>query len=251
MTTAGGYDFAGQLAVVTGGGSGIGAAIAQSLAGRGADVVVADRDESAASRVAEAIGGKAHQVDVTDRNQVRAMFTGLAQPPRVLVTCAGGARRTPALEVDEELFAETINLNAGGFWRCTQEAAQRCLEACTGLSVVHIASSLHRGPAPELSHFAAAKAASITLVRCLAQELAPYGVRVNGVIPGPVETPTTTPIWDAQPQLREALKNKLPLARIGDPVDIAPAVIWLASDEAAWVTGSILTVDGGLGVSAT
>ena len=251
MTESARNDFANRLAVVTGGGSGMGAAIAKSLASRGADVVVADKDVQAATRVADAIGATAQGVDVSDRDQVRAMFSALPQPPRVLVTCAGGASRRPAMEVDEAMFAETYNLNAGGFWRCTQEAAHRCIEANVPLNVVHLASSLWRGPAPELSHFAAAKAASITLVRCLAQELAPHGVRVNGVIPGPVETPTTTPIWDHQPQLRSDLRAKLPLNRIGEPADVAPAVVWLASDEAAWVTGSVLSVDGGLSVAAT
>ena len=100
-----------------------------------------------------------------------------------------------------------------------------------------------------MSHFSAAKAASVTLVRCFAQELAGEKIRVNAVIPGPVETAATTPIWDGRPGLRQALAEKLPLARIGQPIDVAPAVVWLASDEAAWVTGAVLNVDGGLDVA--
>lgn len=249
MTEPSPQDFAGRLAVVTGGGSGIGAQVATLLADRGADVIVADLNRDNAHAIAEPIGGTAQVVDVRDRNQVTELFGALNRAPAVLVTCAGGASRRPALEVDEALFHDTFNLNAGGFWRCTQEAARCSMAAGTPLSVVHLASSLHRGPAPELSHFSAAKAASVALVRCLAQELASAQIRVNAVIPGPVETPATSPVWDARSGLRDALSQKLPLGRIGRPGDVAPAVLWLASDEAAWVTGAVLNVDGGLDVA--
>ena len=147
--------------------------------------------------------------------------------------------------MDESLFLDTLQLNTGGFWRCAQEAVRRAITADSSLNIVHVASSLYRGPAPELSHFAAAKAASMTMVRCLAQELAVHRVRVNAVIPGPVETPMTTPLWDAEPDSRDAMRARLPLGRIGDPAEIAEAVVWLASDQAGWVTGTALTVDGG------
>ena len=242
-------DFVGQLAVVTGGAGGIGAQVSRLLADRGADVVVADLDQDRAQLIAESIGGRAHRVDVCDRDQVLQLFNSLDRPPAVLVTCAGGASRRDALAVDDRLFRQTVDLNAGGFWRCTQEAARSSIAAEQPLSVVHIGSSLYRGPAPGLSHFSAAKAASIALVRCLAQELAIHQVRVNAVIPGPVETDATGPVWDALPGIRDALVEKLPMARIGEPQDIAPAVAWLASDEAAWVTGAVLHVDGGLDVA--
>ncbi len=249
MTQTTGPDLTDQLAVVTGGASGIGAEIAAMLASRGAEVIVADSDADRARAVANTIGGQARTTDVCDRTQVTELFATLGRAPGILITCAGGAARRPLLEVDDELLHSTFDLNAGGFWRCTQEAARCCIAADAALSVVHIGSSLHRGPAPELSHFAAAKAASITLVRCLAQELATHNIRVNAVIPGPVETGTTKPIWDARPEIRAALNDKLPLGRIGQPMDIAPAALWLASEEAAWITGAILDVDGGLNVA--
>lgn len=242
-------DFAGRLAVITGGASGIGAEVARILAQRGAEVVIADLDEDRATSLAATIDAQARPVDVRERSQVRKLFDSLDRPPAVLVTCAGGARRCEVLDVDDALFHDTLNLNAGGFWRCTQEAARCAMAHAAPLAVVHLASSLHRGPAPELSHFAAAKAASVALVRCLAQELAAHKIRVNGVIPGPVETPATAPIWDARPDIRAQLSQRLPLGRIGTPGDIAPAVAWLASDEARWVTGAVLSVDGGLDVA--
>lgn len=231
--------FAGKLAVVTGGASGIGAACATALREQGATVAIGD---------VQAPPGSPDHLDVTDRESVVAFFAALERAPDVLITCAGGAQRAKALDVDDVHMNETVSLNFGGFWRCTQEAARRAIDAQTPLTVVHVASSLHRGPAPELSHFAAAKAASVTMVRCLAQELAAQNVRVNAVIPGPVETPATTAVWDARDGVRDALQSALPLGRIGVPDDLIPAILFLASSEASWATGSILTVDGGLGL---
>ncbi len=247
MTPAG--RFAGRLAVVTGGASGIGAAIVEELAAGGAEVTIADLSLAAAAALAARVDGRAVQVDVCERAAVAALFAGLGRAPDILVTCAGGAARSLALDTDEATFLASLQLNAGGFWRCAQEAARAAIGAGVPLAVVHVASSLHRGPAPGLAHFAAAKAASITLVRCLAQEWARDGVRVNAVVPGPVETPMTSPLWDANPGLRERLRTRIPLGRVGEPCDIARAVAWLASDEAAWVTGAVMPVDGGLEVA--
>lgn len=234
------HRFQGKLALVTGGASGIGADVVRRLEAEGAEVVAADI-MTPSNRI--------HAIDVRDRAAVKSLIESLPRAPDILITCAGGARRRAALEVDEDLLNESLQLNLGGFWRCTQEAAKRAVAEKTPLAVVHVASSLHRGPAPELSHFAAAKGASVSMMRCLAQELAVHNIRVNAVIPGPIETPATTPLWDNRPGHRDALRAAVPLARIGTTADVVPAILWLASTEAGWMTGSLLTVDGGLDVA--
>ncbi len=247
MPTASEFDR--QLVVVTGAGSGIGAEVAREFAGRGARVVVVDSAANLAHAVAESIGATAVVTDVRDRAQVCSLMADLDQAPDILITSAGGAARRSALDVDEALFADSYQLNVGGFWRCTQEAARRAIAEQTSLSVVNIASSLYRGPATDLSHFAAAKGASVTLVRCLAQELAAHNIRVNAVVPGPVETPATARVWDDNPDARSTMRAKIPLGRIGEPRDVANAAVWLASGESNWVTGTVLRVDGGLDVA--
>lgn len=242
--------FQDQIAVVTGGAAGIGAEIARRLVHEGARVWVADLNAEAAREAILTAGAEPRAVDVRSRADVRALIQELPRSPDVLITSAGGAARCPALEVDEALFMDTMSLNAGGFWRSAQEAAIRARREGTRLRVVHIASSLHRGPAPGLSHFAAAKAASLTLVRCMANELGRDGIRVNAVVPGPVQTTAAEAAWGEQPGLARRLRERLPLGVMGVPGDVAAAALWLASSEAEWVTGIAMSVDGGWDVSA-
>ncbi|MEX2495088.1 MAG: SDR family oxidoreductase [Woeseia sp.] len=241
-------DFLGQSVVVTGAASGIGAAAAREFARMGAAVTIGDINLKNAEKVAESISARARPLDVTSRQDVVRFFDSLETSPGILVTAAGGAQRCHALDVDDALLFDTMQLNLGGFWRCTQEAARRAISENRSLAVVHVASSLYRGPAPQLSHFAAAKAASVAMLRCLAQELARYHIRVNGVVPGPVETPATNAVWESAPEIRESTRARIPMGRIGDTGDIVPGIVWLASPQANWVTGSILTIDGGLDV---
>jgi NAD(P)-dependent dehydrogenase (short-subunit alcohol dehydrogenase family) len=243
-------NFKGRLIVVTGAASGIGASAVHALRAAGADVYAADLDAEGAAAVSAVTGAHAVTVDVCDRHSVIAMFASLPRPPDGLLTCAGGASRRSALDVGEAEFLNSFNLNAAGFWRCAQEAARSAIDAGTrGLSILHVASSLHHGPAPGLSHFAAAKAASITLVRCLAQEWAIHGIRVNALVPGPVDTPATRRVWDQHPDILKAMESRLPVGRVGRTTDLLAPICWLLHSSAEWVTGSTIGLDGGWSVA--
>lgn len=242
----------GATAVVIGAGSGIGAAIARRLSGEGVGVVVCDLDEQAAQTVAKETGGQARRVDVTSPGSVAALFDGLGVPPQLLVHSAGGAARKAALEITEADWLASLQLNAGGFFRIAQRAASELIAAGRPGSFVQIASALHRGAAPGLAHFSAAKAASVQLVRCFAHEWAPHGIRVNAVAPGPADTPMTQRAWARQtPEQRQAINDRVPLGRVGTAEEVAAAAVFLLSEESNWTTGSLLAVDGGLGVGPT
>jgi NAD(P)-dependent dehydrogenase (short-subunit alcohol dehydrogenase family) len=242
----------GSTAVVFGGGSGIGTAIVHRLHADGVHVIVCDLDEAAAQSVAEAVGGVARQVDVTSPDSVGELFAELDSPPRLLIHSAGGAARKPAIEITEDDWLASLQLNAGGFFRTAQHAAAALIAAGETGSFVQVASALHRGAAPGLAHFSAAKAASVQLVRCFAHEWAAHGIRVNAVVPGPVDTPMTQRAWSTlAPKARRAIDDRIPLGRVGTADEVAAAAAFLLSDDSAWTTGSVLDVDGGLGVGPT
>lgn len=237
------------VALVVGGASGIGAAIARRLRAEGVPVVVADLDLAAATRLAAELGCDARPVDVTDPASVAALYDGLDPLPSLLVHSAGGATRHPAIEIDEATWAQSFQLNAGGFFRTAQQLARRLIAAGRPGSIVQIASALHEGPAPGLAHFAAAKAASVTLVRCFASEWAASGIRVNALTPGPIDTPMTRRAWQRRSAQEQAdYVARIPLGRLGDPDDVAQLAAFLLAEDARWITGSVFGLDGGLAV---
>ena len=237
------------VALVVGGASGIGAGIARRLSAEGVPLTVADLDLAAATRLARELGCGARQVDVTDPASVAALYDGLDSLPALLVHSAGGAARYPAIEIDESTWAQSFQLNAGGFFRTAQQLARRLIAAGRPGSIVQIASALHEGPAPGLAHFAAAKAASVTLVRCFAGEWAAHGIRVNALTPGPIDTPMTRRAWQSRSAQEQAdFVARIPLGRIGDPDDVASLATFLLAQDARWITGSVFGLDGGLAV---
>lgn len=238
----------GQVAVVTGGGSGIGAAVARGMAAEGARVVIADRDGEAADRVAETTGGMAVRVDITSADEVDGVVAAVARDagaPRVLVNCAGiVVVGGPLTELPVEVFDRVVAVNMRGTFLITRGVARQMIAAGEGGAIVNISSIGAAQPTIGLGHYEATKAAVDALTRSAAIELAPHGIRVNAVAPGPVLTPMTERAM-SDPGARGSWESRIPLGRIAVPGDIVPLVVLLASGEAGHVTGAVVPVDGG------
>jgi meso-butanediol dehydrogenase / (S,S)-butanediol dehydrogenase / diacetyl reductase len=235
--------FAKRHVVVTGGGAGIGRAIVRRFGAEGAEVLVADVDAARAERTAAAVpGARPVTLDVTDRPAVHAALAGA--PVDVLVNNAGGTTDTAFEELGEDDWQRDVDLCLKGTFLCTQAVLPAML-ARGGGAIVNVASVnafVHVGN----EAYSAAKAGVLSLTRSVAVRYGPRGVRCNAVAPGTVRTES----WDARlrrdPDVLKRVASWYPLGRVGTPDDIAAAVLFLASDEAAWITGTSLAVDGGL-----
>ncbi|MCU1549941.1 MAG: 3-oxoacyl-ACP reductase [Glaciihabitans sp.] len=240
-----------RVAVVTGSTRGLGRTFALALAEGGADIVVVGRDADAAASVRseiEALGRRAHIViaDVTVRADVdRILSETLAEFGRVdvLVNNAGTCIHKPALEVTDDEWREVMNVNVDGVWICSQVFGRQFVEQGKG-SIVNIGSmSAEIVNRPQFQPaYNASKAAVHHLTRSLAAEWAPLGVRVNALAPGYMRT-DMSPV--DEPQFRRYWIEDAPLERVGEPDELGPAIVFLASDASSFMTGSVLTIDGG------
>lgn len=245
----------GKVAVVTGASKGIGAAIAKHLAAEGAAVVVnyASSKKGADQVVADiaASGGKAVavQADVAKEADIKKLFSETKRAfgrLDVLVNNAGVYEFAPLSEVTPENFHRMFDLNVLGLLLTTQEAAKHF--GPDGGSIVNISSLVSTLAVPSASVYSATKAAVDAVTRSLARELARNKIRVNSINPGMVETEGTTSsgITAAESDFRKQTVAQTPLRRIGQPQDIAPAAVFLASSDSAWITGETLFISGGL-----
>jgi NAD(P)-dependent dehydrogenase (short-subunit alcohol dehydrogenase family) len=224
-------EFAAKVAVVTGGGSGIGLATARRLAAGGADVVVASRSAG-------------HHTDVSDEDSVRALFESVGPEIHILVNCAGVLATTAltpdiALEEWERAFA----VNARGTFLCCKHALPRMRR---GSAIVNVASVTGVVGVPGRAAYGASKGAVIAFTRALAVDHAKDGIRVNCVCPGTIDTPWIDRLVDELGESRDALVARQPVGRLGGADEIAEAIAYLASDRSRFVTGSELVVDGGM-----
>ena len=240
-----------RVAVVTGGGAGFGEGIAHRLAEEGARVVVADIDEAAAQRVAGDIDGAvAIAADVSKSGDVEAMiaaaedaFGGLD----ILVNNAGmPQRRMPMLDVPEDVFDRIFAVNVKSIYLGALHGVP-ALRRRGGGVIINTASTAAISPRPGLTWYNGSKGAVVTLTKSMAVELAPDGIRVNAVNPVIGETAMAVEFMGGEdtPEIREQFIATIPLGRMSTPEDVANAVLYLASDEAAFITGVCLEVDGG------
>jgi NAD(P)-dependent dehydrogenase (short-subunit alcohol dehydrogenase family) len=236
------FDMSGRAAVVVGAGSGIGRACAHGLAAAGASVVCADVDRGAAAATADAIGARALRLDVTDPSSVAAAAAEIGAPDALVCTPSINVRR-PLLEVDDASFERVVAVNLHGTFRVLREFGRRMAERGRG-SIVVFSSIRASVIEPGQGVYAATKAGTVMLVKTLASELGPRGVRVNAVAPGVVETPLTAPI-KARPDWYGAYASKGALGRWARPSEMVGPVLFLCSDASTYVTGTELVADGG------
>jgi glucose 1-dehydrogenase len=252
---------AGQKALVTGGSSGIGRAVAVALGGAGADVVVNYRSgEEEAQETVDAIKEKgsnavAIQADVSKEDQIQAMFARMFEAfgtIDILVANAGLQQDAPFEEMTLQQWNTVINVNLTGQFLCAREAVREFKRrgvreeiSCAAGKIICMSSVHDTIPWAGHVNYAASKGGVMLMMKSIAQETAPYRIRVNSISPGAIRTPINRPAWET-PEAYAQLLKLIPYKRIGEPEDVARAAVWLASDEADYITGTSLYVDGGM-----
>jgi NAD(P)-dependent dehydrogenase (short-subunit alcohol dehydrogenase family) len=242
--------FSGKTAIVTGGASGIGERVAEDIVARGGTVVIGDVNGDPGERLASRLGAtkaKFIELDVSRSSDcqravetAQSAFGGLD----FLVNCAIAMRAQPLLELSEANWHKTVDVGLTGTFLISQAFAARLVQEKRPGAIVNISSIGGQHPYGGAGSYSAVKAGITLLTEQMALEWAQYGIRVNAVSPGTIETPLTVYLKD--PEIRESRREAVPLGRIGQPADISNGVLYLLSDAASWVTATTLTIDGGV-----
>lgn len=243
-------DFSGRTAIVTGGGRGIGAAICRSLAAGGAAVHVVDRDAEPAEAVAAEIGGKAVVLDIADFDAVEAALSTLGAD--ILVNNAGFDEHCWFTDATPAYWRRLVAVNLEGTFACTHAVLAGMQQNSWG-RIVNVASEAGRIGSKGNAVYAATKGGVIAFSKSIARENARFGITVNTILPGPIDTPLLDEVrahaqGDA---MIAAMKKATPLGRLGEPAEVAYAVAFLCSNEAAYITGETIGVSGGMGIGGS
>jgi 3-oxoacyl-[acyl-carrier protein] reductase len=243
-----GTELQGQVAVVTGGARGIGLAIARSLAEGGAKVAVVDVDEAESEAAAGGLPGEGHRGyrgDVTMGEEIRALFRRVEAELgaiSILVNNAGITRDNLILRMSEDEWDQVLSVNLKGAFNATKAVARGMMKRRGG-AIVNIASVIGLMGNAGQANYAASKAGLMGLTKSVAREFASRGVRCNAIAPGFIQTAMTDKL---DPQVVEGLKGQIPMGTLGEPMDVARVVRFLAGPGSAYITGQVIAVDGGM-----
>ena len=255
------FSLEGKVALITGGNRGIGKATAIGFAKAGADVAIASRNTPGRGlptleEVADEVSGlgrkalpiAAHMGRLDQIKDVVEKVVAEFGQIDILVNNAGTSNLTPVLEVEEKLWDVIMNLNLKGLFFMSQAVA-RVMKEHGGGKIINVASVSGLNPEFEVGIYSISKAGVIMATRVMAWELAKHNIRVNCIAPGPIRTRLIESKWTAFPRAKEETENRVPLSRVGNPEEIADAMIYLASDASSYVTGETIVVDGGFMVT--
>jgi NAD(P)-dependent dehydrogenase (short-subunit alcohol dehydrogenase family) len=244
------FSLQGELAVVTGGGTGIGQAIAQAMHAAGARVVLVGRREAELAAAVKALGaGAAYAVhDITVTAETGALVQRITKehgPITCLVNNAGRHLKKPAVETTPQEFLDVLNTHILGAHELTRLVVPGMVERKHG-TVLFTASMASLFGIPLVVAYASAKSAMLGMVRTLSTELSPHGIRVNAIAPGWIDTDMSRKAFAGDPARKNKILSRTPMARLGEPADVGWAAVYLASPAAKFVTGAVLPVDGGV-----
>jgi 2-hydroxycyclohexanecarboxyl-CoA dehydrogenase len=243
-----------RVALVTGGAGAIGTAVCRELAAQGRAVAVADLDGEGAALLGAEIGGHGVPIDVADPDSVDAALDEVRArlgPITVLISCAGWDLMRALVDTDELFQSRVLEINLGGPIRVVRSVLPDMIEAEYG-RIVLVSSDAGRVGSSGEAIYAAAKGGVIALAKSVAREVVRHGITANCVCPGPTDTPLFRGLAEATEdgdRITQALERAIPMRRLGQPDDVAPAIAFLASDEASYITGQTLSVSGGLTMS--
>lgn len=243
------FDLTGKRVLITGGGKGLGFAIAGIMAKHGAEVIITGRNKQQLEEARVAIGAlcTCQVFDLTDRRLIPAFVKTIEEmhgPVDVLVNNAGINMKKDMLEVTDEDFESVIKTNQSAVFSLSREFAKKMVQRKKGV-ILHISSMASQYGIPKVIAYTASKAAIEGMTRAMAVELSPLGIRVNCIAPGFIETDMSSKALDSDPERKQKVLSRTPMAKLGKPDDIGYAATFLASDAANYITGVILPVDGG------